>query len=180
MELRIAGMTRLAFLCAVTVALLLPLSACGSDSSDSDASASFTAIPTTITENAESEPSSEQTVEISAEEKAPAEEAPTADDEGLIADALTVCGEVQGSDGGSVEVVAVQDNTTCLIGVETMAYYIMAIKEGRVEGSAMMWTSDDGWYCFRDQEDPICSSTDLNGVPAKRGSGVVMATRPAN
>lgn len=160
--------------------LLLPLSACGSDSSDSDASASFTAITTTASEDVESDAPSEQAAETSTEENDSEVAARATDDEGFIADALTVCGEVQGSDGGSVEVVAVQDNTTCLIGVETMAYYIMAIKEGRVEGSAMTWTSDDGWYCFRDQEDPICSSTDLTGVPAKRGSGVVMATRPAN
>ncbi|WP_290186680.1 hypothetical protein [Corynebacterium glaucum] len=44
----------------------------------------------------------------------------------------------------------------------------------------MTWQSEDGWYCFRDQDDPICNSTDLTGVPALRGPEVVMATRPAN
>lgn len=174
-------MTRLASLCAVAAALLLPLSACGSDSSDSDASASFTAIPST-TESAQTDSSPAHSAETPTEEEATTKTTDVRNSEGdpqAIAAADQVCGEVQGTDGSSVEVRAIQDGTSCDIGILTMAYYIMAINEGRTEGSAATWMSEDGWYCLRDEGERICSAADITGTPAARGSGAVKAVQAA-
>lgn len=175
-------MTRLTPLCAVAAALLMSLSACGSDSSDSDAPASFTVFPNSATQGAQPSPSLERSVETPPEAEPPAPSADAMDPpavEGLLAPAQTVCGEVQGTDGGSMQVVAWHDNTSCDVGVETMAYYIMAIREDRVKSNSMSWQSKDGWYCFRAEDDLICSSTGITEEPASRGSGVVTATPTA-
>ncbi|WP_133064868.1 hypothetical protein [Corynebacterium hadale] len=100
-----------------------------------------------------------------------------------------VCGTVESSMGGSYQIVALEDGTTCDSALAAMRGYVDAYRNGAVEGQAGFWTAPNGWGCangwflpgdeqIRANAKNTCSASDRAGNPAQEGSGAVVALRP--
>lgn len=121
-------------------------------------------------------------------EEAPAE-APAPEAKPRTANYGEVCGSVESSMGGTYQIVALEDGTTCDIAVEVMRGYVNAWTSGGIEGSAGFWTAPNGWGCasgyilpgdedIRANAKNTCSDSDPAGRPASEGSGSFVALRP--
>ncbi|EFK54231.1 hypothetical protein KBP53_04625 [Corynebacterium genitalium ATCC 33030] len=161
---------------ALLIASTLTLVACGSVEPikeppivQSSESTSLDDAPTSPSDTVPSEEEPSTSDEPSEDETSTEEEQTSA--------AGTVCGEVTNATGGTLSVVAMQDELTCEEAMEVFTDYFSDSPSGMPpQGSGAFWTAPNGWGCsgsaylvpgdedIKSNHYPACGTEDTRGI----------------